>query len=55
MFASAFQQLWNSDEEFFWLLWAEKRDWSCPWMSGDGGEQWDLGDNIETLGPCNRS
>lgn len=45
--ASAFQQCWNSGDEFHWLLWAGKWDWPSPWLSGDGREQWDLGDSIE--------
>lgn len=55
LFASVFQQYWSWGDEFYWLLLAGKRDWRSPWMSGDGGERWDLGDSIEALGPCNRS
>lgn len=55
VFARAFQQCWNSDDEIDWLLWAGKWDWHSPCMSGDGGQQRDLGDSVEASGPCSKS
>lgn len=47
VFSSAFEQYWNSEDEFCLLPSAGKWDRHSPRVSGEGGERWDLGDSVD--------